>query len=195
MAMLLRLFVVGVCAASTLLETSFGQERRSGRVQPGNQSLAQEIYSPLPSSPNAAQAAAFRVAESDLLPSLRHLETDWNVKQDKIHWDTATTLAELSTLAYTDEHNRKLVLRLIGFDEVAVLDDSPMSGYIAMSNDVVVVAFRGTDMFSPRDWLADIDLFRQTSMGDGRKFHRGFQESYARFSDQIRAHLRDRHPK
>jgi len=67
-----------------------------------------------------------------------------------------------------------------------------MSGFVAVGKDIIVVGFRGTDMYSPRDWLANVDFLFQTSMDDGRYFHGGFQDSYALFADQIKNVLRGR---
>lgn len=122
------------------------------------------------------------------LPALNTLKSDEEQGED-IRYDVAITLAELSILAYTDAHNRELVLRLMDFDSVTPLDDGPMSGFIAISGDVAVIAFRGTNQFSPSDWLANIDLFWQKSMGGGRKFHRGFHSAYDRFARTIRLEL------
>lgn len=154
-----------------------------------------EILSPIPSQPKPVLLMSAGPAKPAFLPTIDSLKTDWDVKADDIKWETAITLGELSKVAYTDAHNRKLTLRLMDFDEVETLDDGPMSGYVAMSDEVIVVVFRGTDMFSPKDWLANADAFWQKDMGRGRKVHKGFYNGYARFAKQIKRMLAGRSPK
>lgn len=156
-------------------------------------SAAKEVLSPIPSRPVVANSATENVFGT-VLPSIEPLKQDWDVRDQQIQWDTAIVLAEFSILAYTDAHNRALVTRLMGFQECMTLDDGPMSGFLALSDDVIVVTFRGTNMLSPRDWMTNIDLFRQQRRGQGRKLHRGFFKAYDRFSQRIKTELRGRHP-
>jgi len=133
--------------------------------------------------------------ESDFLPSIESLRVEWNTRGEDIPWETAITLAEMSALAYTEPRNQELALRPMGFDNVVILEDGSMSGFLAMSDDVVVVAFRGTDMLSPNDWLANFDFRDRLPLDSGREVHRGFQNAYDSFVDEIKTHLRERNPK
>lgn len=174
-----------------------GQEQQTAEAKalPNILKFQDDILSPIPSQPKRAMLKSVRQSEPTFLPTIDSLKTDWNVKADEIKWETAITLGELSKIAYTDEHNRKLTLFLMNFDEVETLDDGPMSGYVAMSDEVVVVVFRGTDMFSPKDWLANADAFWQKDVGRGRKVHKGFYRGYERFANQIKRILSGRNPK
>ncbi|MCR9293805.1 MAG: lipase family protein [bacterium] len=127
------------------------------------------------------------------LPSIDSIRSNWS--DGKLDFKAAITLAELSVLAYNDEHSRVLTLRLIGFDEIVTLDDGPMSGFMARRDDVAVIAFRGTNMTSPADWMTNINFYLQTRMDRDRKFHRGFQNAYERFSNEIRLNLASWNPK
>lgn len=127
------------------------------------------------------------------LPNAADLDVDWDSRDEQPPWDTAITLAEISTLAYTTRHNRELVLRLLGFDAIEPLDVGPGSGLVAFSGDVGVVAFRGTDDLE--DWLANADFLDRPSIGDGREVHRGFQERYEALADQVRGLIDTRKPR
>lgn len=173
------------------------------QVGAGTQNLpAQEPVDPFGAPPAPAAPPAFNDGRIGMpnpfsaelrLPSVRALEHQWDVSGE-IAFDTAITLGEMSVLAYNDEHTRRLVLQLLDFNEVVLLDDGPMSGFIAIKDDMAVVAFRGTNMSNPADWLANIDLFRQTPMHGACKFHKGFQDSYHRFADNIRRTLATYNP-
>lgn len=168
-------------------------KQSAGNLDPFGEQSDEPILSPLPSQPRAGNPVLLSKPTKDFLPTLESLRSDWDV-QGAYKWETAISLAELSVLAYTDQHNREMTLRLIGFDEVINLEDGPMSGFIAMTDDVVVVAFRGTDMLSPSDWIANINFYWQQDMGQGRKLHSGFYKGYVRFADTIKRALRDRNP-
>ena len=189
------LFAIILFFLSTHSLAAQEQLPKTGLIAPEQSEVQDEILSPIPSLPMPAMLMAARPARPTFLPSIGSLKTDWDVKADEIKWETVITLGELSKIAYTDQHNRKLTLRLMDFDEIETLDDGPMSGYVAMSDEVVVVVFRGTDMFSPKDWLANADAFWQKDMGRGRKVHKGFYSGYDRFAKQIKRILAGRNPK
>ncbi len=133
-------------------------------------------------------------SESDFLPSIESLRVEWNTQGEDIQWETAITLGEMSALAYTEPHNRELVARQIGFDKVEILEEGSMSGFFVMTDDVAVVAFRGTDMFSPEDWLANADFRDRLPLNSDHEVHRGFQNAYGCFADEIKTHLSERKP-
>ncbi len=130
--------------------------------------------------------------ETDFLPSIKCLHVDWNTRGEDIQWETAITLAEMSKLAYTNPHNRELVLRLMGYDKVVILEDKSMSGFLAMADDVAIVVFRGTDMLSLDDWLANVDFRERLTLRSDCEVHRGFQNAYGSFADVIKSHLSER---
>ena len=101
-----------------------GQEQQTAEAKalPNILKFQDDILSPIPSQPKRAMLKSVRQSEPTFLPTIDSLKTDWNVKADEIKWETAITLGELSKIAYTDEHNRKLTLFLMNFDEVETLD-------------------------------------------------------------------------
>ncbi len=134
-------------------------------------------------------------SESDFLPSIDSLRVEWNTRGEEIQWKIAITLGEMSALAYTEPHNREIVARQIGFDKVEILEDRSMSGFLAMSDAVAVVAFRGTDMLSSEDWLANADFRDRLPLNSDHEVHRGFQNAYGCFADEIKTYLSERKPK
>jgi len=136
-------------------------------------------------------------SSADLSPSIEHLRVDnivrsWGESPD-IDWAAAITLAEMSKLAYEDAPTRQHVLTDLGFDEVVVLDKLTMSGFIAMMDDVAVVAFRGTDEIT--DWIANSAFYQLADIGSSRTVHLGFRVAYDLFASQVQELIENRRPK
>lgn len=175
-----NIYITFLIAVGTIAHGQDPAPRSStGDVPPQNQELAPMVI--------GMAAPEFRKR----LPTLESLQGEWE-SNGKIDFRKGITLCELSVLTYSDAHNRELTLRLLGFGEVHSMEFKSMSGFVAISDDVIVVGFRGTDMNSPRDWLTNVDFLFQTSMGGDRYFHDGFQDSYALFADHIKQYLRGR---
>ncbi|GAA2629563.1 lipase family protein [Actinomadura fulvescens] len=115
----------------------------------------------------------------------------------------ARCLAEASDLAYKDADTVRERTREWGFDRVEVfsvpfqppfpLPDT--QAYIAASDDMVIVAFRGTEPKQLRDWLSDGGAMLIPYTGATGLVHLGFhqalQEVWPKLRDSIDT-LRDR---
>lgn len=136
-------------------------------------------------------------AVTDFEPSIESLKVEkviikWS-DEPEIEWDATITLAHMSKLAYEDGTTRQRRLNELGFDQVKLLDDGPRSGFVAMSDEVAVVAFRGTD--DPEDWIANFTWDQLADSQSDREVHTGFWGEYKVFAQAVRDSLDDRAPK
>lgn len=145
---------------------------------------------PAPTGPDKLEVT--RVDPSIDHLRVSHISGEWG-NDPEIEWDTAITLGEMSKLAYDDEATRRKVLTQIGFTKIELLDRGPKSGFIAIADDVAVIAFRGTD--DPADWIANFDFRQLANAGNSRKVHSGFQGAYGAFASQVHEQLNDHKPK
>jgi endonuclease G len=98
-------------------------------------------------------------------------------------WHCALSLAMASDLAYQPAAAvTSLALNAWGFDRCVFLDRDDTQGFVAHSEHVVLVAFRGTESLG--DWLADLNLL-WTARPYG-ELHRGFYNAYADVSAALR---------
>ncbi len=147
---------------------------------------------PTPTPPVPDEAEETRVE-----PSIDHLRVNrisgaWG-NNPEIEWDTAITLGEMSKLAYENAAMRRQTLNKLGFQEIELMDRGPKSGFIAIADDVAVIAFRGTD--DPADWIANLDFRQLPNTDNPRKVHSGFQGAYGPFAAQIQKQLKIHKPK
>lgn len=92
---------------------------------------------------------------------------------DKVRWDVALTLAEISNATYSEDEEQESLLKSLGAIQVRPLAKGSSHGVVASNNDVVVIAFRGTK--EPADWLTDVKIAgRRIANGT---MHRGFHDA------------------
>lgn len=98
-----------------------------------------------------------------------------SLKSEGFSWRTALSLAKASELAY---QARSAITDLTtgpwGFSSCTTFDTGDTQGFAAIGQDVVVLAFRGTE--SPADWIRNIDaVFLERPYG---QVHRGFLTAF-----------------
>ena len=87
-------------------------------------------------------------------------------------FQNALAFANASSLAYTEPDEYKKVLTEWGFLKVYPLDKGGTQGFVAKKNDILLIAFRGTEKSKIEDILADVLVFQKnTQLG---KIHYGF---------------------
>ena len=119
-----------------------------------------------PQSPQGKDFSPPRV----LTPSLACLAaTDF--KANKVRWDAALTLAEISNFAYSGDDEQRNQIRALGAKEVRPVVNGSSHGVVASNDEVVVIAFRGTTS-DPADWLTDARIVMKR-VANGR-MHAGF---------------------
>ena len=118
------------------------------------------------------------------------LRANWD-SEAYADWPVAELLAEVSQYTYLPPGEAEVELNSLGFQEVTPVIEASMVGYVAITDDVAVIAYRGTDDLT--DWLANLDRSAiETTHGD---IHRGFYNAYQRLRPQILPVLQDAKPK
>jgi len=119
-------------------------------------------------------------------------------------------LAEAALLAYADEGFARRQFGRAGFGEVGFLSKAGSQCYLAETSDVVIAAFRGTQVPKPgapdrvrgleetvRDFMVDAD-FRLVESGPGRFVHAGFKGAldaiWGELHPRLLEHARARRP-
>jgi triacylglycerol lipase len=99
------------------------------------------------------------------------------------HPENAVALAHAASLAYQDEAVVRKVAKSWGFPRCQVFSKRETDGFVLGNKDAVVVAFRGTEPATLRDWMTDLDCeFRD---GPFSRVHSGF----ARALEYVRADI------
>lgn len=92
-------------------------------------------------------------------------------------WRIIAANALASRLAYEKQPKIEETASKWGFTEVDTIKSGSMSAFVMSNRNCVVLAFRGTDMFSLRDWVVDFRVgsvkVRQGSV------HRGFYRAWS----------------
>ncbi|EMB17220.1 lipase family protein [Rhodopirellula europaea] len=114
---------------------------------------------------------------------LRH----WWDSEGTANWPASEVLAEISEVAYETPVDAGQTLRGLGFDTVKTVESNTMLGYVAIQNDVAVIAFRGSEN-QAGDWLTNISR-APTRLSDG-DVHSGFWSRYQTLKPQIETALR-----
>lgn len=111
------------------------------------------------------------------------LRERWSDATD-VPWRSAYSLARICEAAYDhDAASLEATLRAWNFDRVDQVTGGSMFGYVASTDSVVVVAFRGTDGFERADWVVNLSLGRQ-KVRHGN-VHGGFYRSMLSMYDKV----------
>jgi hypothetical protein len=70
-------------------------------------------------------------------------------------WRVIDSLAEASLATYDDDATIKSSAPKWGYKNIDVITSGAMRAFIASNDKCVILAFRGTDMNSLRDWFVD----------------------------------------
>jgi triacylglycerol lipase len=108
--------------------------------------------------------------EFDLL-SLR----DPVVNRDQLGWDAVFCMSKFSDLAYSDEAAAKEQLAQWGLKSEAIAIGS-MLAFVAWDDEIVVIAFRGTNPSELADWIVNL-TFSPFLLDEGR-VHQGWYSAY-----------------
>ncbi|QDS89692.1 Lipase (class 3) [Rosistilla ulvae] len=122
------------------------------------------------------------IADSDV-EKLRQ----WWDSEGTANWPASEVLAEISDVAYETPVDASRSLRGLGFDTVETVESNTMLGYVAIQDDVAVIAFRGSEN-QTGDWLTNISR-APTRIADG-DVHSGFWSRYQTLKRQIETALR-----
>ena len=99
----------------------------------------------------------------------------------------ASACAQAAVLAYSDESAIDAGARALGFDRVRPFRRSANYAAVLVREDVIVVAFRGTDDWG--DWLTNLNvLFKKSPLG---YVHRGFMKATESFWPELAGYVRE----
>jgi len=94
-----------------------------------------------------------------------------------------THFATIARIAYLD--NAKLEFKKLGYDEAHLIDIDGAQAYVAVNNERIVVAFRGTEPTEWNDIKADLRAFHCEG------FHKGFLQEYRKLEKRINGRLKN----
>jgi triacylglycerol lipase len=92
-------------------------------------------------------------------------------------------LAQAAQIAYQDKATIQLAVAKLGLNKFEFLSRRDTEGYIAANEDIIVVAFRGTEPSHLRDILADAQFHKV--QGPFGLVHRGFLHAYELVKDDL----------
>lgn len=99
----------------------------------------------------------------DLLNQRPRKDWQWRFDADSSGHSAvnAVALANAALLTYSDELGTRQFLKKWGLTEVCLLRGFNTQGFIARQDNVVVIAFRGTEPINAEDWLSDISCHQR----------------------------------
>ena len=108
------------------------------------------------------------------------------LKNSDFSWDASLSLALASQLSYQKEDTIHSVAKDDwGFSECIFLNKSDTQCFIAETDDVVLVSFRGTESLG--DWLGNINIFSENK--DYGQVHQGFLNAYEVIHKELEQYL------
>ncbi len=109
------------------------------------------------------------------------------------NWKVTEYLAALSLSAYDGLPSTRAAATALGFQGIERIQKGTMMADVVWADDVLVVAFRGTDFNEIEDWIVDLNALvpEPTDLGG---VHAGFSQAYATMRDDVRRLLREHHP-
>lgn len=121
---------------------------------------------------------------------LECLRSAWD-SEEYADWPVAELLAAMSKQAYCTPKQAESTFRRYGFGKVTPVKAGSLIGYVACYEDMMVIAFRGTDDI--QDWLINLNRFAvKTPHGE---IHKGFYNAYQSLKPQILGSLKEKQPK
>ena len=98
-------------------------------------------------------------------------------------WRIIASNALASKLAYAKADEVKETMRGWGYPNTDVIESRSMNAFVSSNENCVILAFRGTNMLSLRDWIVDFRI-RQTEVREGA-IHTGFYKAWTQMSNEV----------
>ena len=103
-------------------------------------------------------------------------------------WKIINSTAIASTLAYVDGSGLSDRARSLGFNESKIVKSGSMQAIVMSNSRCIVLALRGTDMNSMRDWFVDLQVSTET-VKYGR-VHSGFYKAWSSLNRDVVAEVK-----
>ncbi|MEM6898511.1 MAG: S8 family serine peptidase [Pseudomonadota bacterium] len=113
-------------------------------------------------------------------------DQDW-LDRDMFSWNAGYALASFSQLTYSRDSAIKRALEDQWGRDTVVFASGRTKGHVAIGDEVVLVAFRGTDQIA--DWWSNFDVTPVESDIVGGGVHRGFLRSYDAVREMVKEAL------
>ncbi|MDH5621711.1 MAG: lipase family protein [Gammaproteobacteria bacterium] len=97
--------------------------------------------------------------------------------------NNAYWLAQAADIAYEEKHKIQPAVAKLGLKNFEFLSKDDTEGYIAANENIIVVAFRGTEPTHLQDLLADARLHKV--QGPWGEIHRGFLHAFELVKDDV----------
>ena len=124
------------------------------------------------------------------LTPAQHLAEAWQ-SAGRIDWNKAAILGLLSRTAYEDDTEMmKFLAQGMGFGECRSFKTANSAAHALIGDEVVVIAFRGTEFTSLSDWTTDAYTKFLNVRGVGR-MHSGFYNAYEDVRSDVEDVLRE----
>lgn len=94
-----------------------------------------------------------------------------------------THFATIAKIAYLDNANEDF--KKLGYDESLLVDVDGAQAHIAVNNERIVIAFRGTEPTKWNDIKADLKAFHESG------FHKGFLGEYKKLEKRIKNRIKN----
>lgn len=105
------------------------------------------------------------------------------LRKASFSWQTVFSLSLASKLAYENSSVvEDFTLREWGFQDYRSMDRGAATGFVALTNDVIVVAFRGSDQLT--HWLDDLDV--QTEQRSYGRINKSFYSAFRSIEADLR---------
>jgi V8-like Glu-specific endopeptidase len=111
------------------------------------------------------------------------------LRRPGFQWEAALSLAMASQLAYLSDDDVRDTARSWGFDQCVPLSAGPAQCFVASTDDLVMVSFRGTE--STADWLSNLNVIAVDTDAYGT-VHAGFFNQFTALRGEIEQIFRSR---
>ncbi len=110
-------------------------------------------------------------------PTLRALKFNFNPNTTLWQANNARWCAEAAQLAYHSEANIRATVKTWGFERFYFLDRHETQGFVICNDNLILVAFRGTEPLNWRDWMTDLEFSLVTFPRRRGRAHVGFMNA------------------
>ncbi len=118
-------------------------------------------------------------------------ESSFNPKASSYDAANALTLASAAEAAYAEPDELDAKVEELGFRKTDFFDNDSTQGFLAVSDEAILLAFRGTQTEEIKDILADLKV--RMVEGPAGRIHRGFNAALAAVWNDVKTRVAELH--